>query len=132
MRRVALIVALVAMTGFVPQASAKDGVRAKLDAPVRLGAAPGTKIRAAWHLVDRRGHHFGASGIYLRLSRCGRKPLRIRATQRGDGYSARFTVPRRGIRRVVVGLEGWRTIGRHTERADALFAFAPPLRRRCA
>ena len=132
MRRAALIVALIAMTALAPQASAKDGVRAKLDAPVRLGAAPGTKIRVAWHLVDRQGHHFGASGIYLRVSRCGRKPLRIRATESGDGYSARFTVPRRGIRRLVVGLEGWRTMGGRTERADALFAFAPPLRRRCA
>jgi hypothetical protein len=112
--------------------AAKEGVRAKLDEPVRLGTAPGKTIRVAWHLVDDEGRPFGASGIYLRVSRCGRKPLRIPATARAvGGYSARVRVPNGGIRKLLVGLEGVRMIGDRNERADAFFQFDPPLYRRC-
>ena len=128
---VAAVVAAAALLA-VP-AEAKDGVRAKLDAPVRLDTASGKTIRIAWRLVDRSGHRFGASGIYLRVSRCGRAPLTVPAGPSGrGGYSARVRVPRGGIRKLVVGLEGWRIMGDRTERADAFFEFDPPLVRRCA
>jgi len=113
-------------------AAAKQGVRAKLDGPVHLGTAPGKTIRVAWRLVDENGRPFGASGIYLRVSRCGHRPLRVPATERARGsYSARVKVPRGGIRKLLVGLTGWRIIGNRTERADAFFQFDPPLYRRC-
>src|SRR5687768_4961682 len=102
-------------------ASAKEGVRAKLDAPVRLDTTPGKRITVKWRLVDARGRPFGASGIYLRVSRCGSNPLNVRATARRAGrYSARVTVPKGGIRGLRVGLAGWRIMGGHKERADLL------------
>lgn len=114
-------------------AAAKEGVRAKLDAPVRLDTAPGKRIKVLWRLVDAEGRPFGAGGIYLRVSRCGRGPMRVDATRRGRGrFSARLKVPRGGIRKLVVGLGGWRIYGGRTEPADMLFQFDPPLRRRCA
>ena len=128
---VALVVALAALA--VP-AAAKDGVRAKLNAPVDIHAAPGPFVSVDWDLADAEGNPFGAGGIYLRVARCGkRRPLRIPAREVAHGrYAAGFDVPRRGIRRITVGLKGWReySSGRR-ERADATFAFDPPLRRRC-
>jgi hypothetical protein len=125
-----LVAAAVLLT--IP-AAAKEDVRAKLDAPVRLGAAPGETIKVAWHLVDRDGRRFGASGIYLRVVRCGRRPITVTAAEEsGGGYSARVKVPRGGIRRLLVGLQGWRIIGADKQRADRFFRFDPPLVRRCS
>lgn len=114
-------------------AAAKEGVRAELDEPVRLGTPLGETIKVAWHLVDQEGRAFGASGIYLRVSRCGRPPSTVPATERsGGGYSARVKVPKGGIRRLRVGLRGWRITGARKERADKFFQFDPPLVRRCS
>jgi hypothetical protein len=114
-------------------AAAKEGVRAKLDTPVRLATKPGKALRVAWHLADAGGRPFGASGIYLRVSRCGHGSLRIRARSRGHGgYSARMRVPKGGIRKLAVGLEGVTIVGGHSRRSDAVFQFDPPLRRDCA
>jgi hypothetical protein len=113
-------------------AVAKEGVRAKLDRPIRLGAAPGTTIRVAWHLVDAQGRPFGASGIYLRVSRCGRGPFTIAARSRGRGrYTARVKVPKAGISKVMVGLKGWSGTPGNLRRADVFFQFDPVLHRDC-
>ncbi len=104
------------------------------DRPVDLGAKPGTMLRVFWHLEDADGNRFGAGGIYLRVSRCGRGPLLVPARDRGRGrFSARFRVPRRGIRKLMVGLEGMRIYpdGRE-ERADRIFNFVPALGRPCS
>lgn len=134
MRQLLLLLVLIAAAAlFALPAAAKEGVRAKLDAPVRLGTAPGQTVRVTWHLVDQDGGSFSASGIYLRVSRCGHGPLTVRATERSPGaYSARVKVPRGGIRRMLVGLQGWRLIGDKEERADRFFRFDPPLARRCS
>ena len=134
MRLVALVFLAVAASALLTSgAPAKEGVRATLDSPVRLDTPAGKTMRVAWHLADGDGHPFGAGGIYLRVSRCGATPLRIRANERGDGkYSARFTVPEGGVRKLMVGLKGWRIIGKRKERADAVFNFVPALGRRCA
>ena len=114
-------------------AGAKRGVRAKLDAPVRLEAATGQTINVQWRLVDEHGDAFGASGIYLRVSRCGARPMVVSATaRRGGHYAARVTVPRGGIRKLLVGLKGWRITGGRRERADAFFQFDPPVYRDCS
>jgi hypothetical protein len=111
---------------------AKEGVVAVADRPIDIAAAPGTSLHVAWHLVDGDGRPFGASGVYLRVSRCGRKPLLIAARNRGrGGYTARFTVPRGGIRKLLVGLEGWQTTPHAKNRADRIFNFVPALGRRC-
>ncbi len=133
MRGARLLAALIAGSAVLAvPAVAKERVRAKLDAPVRLDARPGKTIRVAWHLIDREGRRVGASGIYLRVSRCGRSPVSIPATARGRGaYSARVRAPKGGIRKLLVGLKGWRIVGERRERADVLFGFDPPLDRRC-
>jgi len=131
-RRAGLTLSLVAL--LAAPAAAKEGVRAKATTPVNLGAPAHTALRVTWRLVDRQGHPFGARDIYLRASRCrGGAPVRVRATARGGGrYSATLTVPRGGLRRLTVGIEGWRiTPGGRRTRADMVFAFDPPLSRRC-
>jgi hypothetical protein len=133
MRSALLLLLLMAAALVATPAAAKDGVRAKLDEPVLLGTAPGKTITVAWHLLDRKERPFGASGIYLRVSRCGRRPLTVRASEHGrGGYSARVKVPKGGIRKLLVGLQGWRIIGDKQERADRYFQFDPPLARRCS
>jgi hypothetical protein len=134
MRPTLLLFVLIAATAlFAMPAAAKEGVRAKLDEPVRLGTAPGRTVTVAWHLVDQEGGSFSASGIYLRVSRCGRRPLTVSATERSPGaYSARVKVPKGGILKLLVGLQGWRIVGDKEERADRFFQFDPPLERRCA
>jgi hypothetical protein len=131
-RSLAALVSLTALVAAVP-AAAKDGVRAKLDKPVNLSTKPGQEIHVAWHLLDRHGNNFGARDIYLRVSRCGRPLIRVRATQAGDGYHVVLRVPRGGIRTLAVGLQGIQIRrGHKPRRADPLFPFAPPLRRRCS
>ena len=134
MRATLFIVVLGLAVVVAMPALGKDGVRATLDAPVRLDTPAGKTLRVVWHLSDGEGHAFGASGIYLRVSRCGARPLRVPAkARRGRGrYSARFTVPKGGVRKLMVGLKGWRIIGERKERADAIFNFVPALGRRCS
>ncbi len=132
MRVVLVLVAIVAAATIAMPALGKEGVRATLDSPVRLDTPAGKSMRVVWHLSDEEGRAFGASGIYLRVSRCGARPLRIPATVRGRGrYSAKFTVPEGGLRKLMVGLKGWRITGARKERADAVFNFVPALGRRC-
>ena len=114
-------------------ASAKEGVYAKLTDPVDLSAPAGTHVTVDWTLQDQEGNPFGAGGIYLRVARCGRTALRIPAREvTRNRYVAAFKMPRRGVRKITVGLKGWRIYpsGRK-ERADAFFAFRPALKRRC-
>jgi len=128
-----ITVAISAVLLLALPASAKEGVRAKLEGTVRLGAAPGKTIGVTWRLVDAHGHAFGASGIYLRVSRCGGGLRRLKARNLGGGrFAARLIVPPRGIRKLRVGLAGWRIAGGKAQRADMLFEFDPPLVRRCA
>jgi len=112
-------------------AAAKEGMVAKLDAPVRLGKAPGETLRVKWHMVHAQASTASASGIYLRVSRCGHRRLRVPAKLRPGGFTVRLKVPAGGIRKLMVGLEGWRITPAHKERADKFFQFDPPLYRSC-
>ena len=136
MRPPLLLAALLACFGLLAlPATAKEGVRAYLDAPVDIDTPAGRTITVRWHLRDAEGHPFGGHGIYLRVSRCDRRPMRVRATPRGGGgYSVRLKVPRPRIRKLMVGLPGIRIAGGRTTRADVYFQFDPPLysRRDCS
>jgi hypothetical protein len=112
-------------------AAAKEGMVAKLDAPVRLGKAPGETLRVKWHIVHAQASTASASSIYLRVSRCGHRPLRVPAKLRSGGFTVRLKVPAGGIRKLMVGLKGWRITPGHKERADKFFQFDPPLYRSC-
>ncbi len=129
MRAARPIVALLAAGALLAvPASAKEGVHAELVRPFDVDAAPGTRLTVHWRLVDEKGRPFGAGGIYLRVSRCGRRPLRVPARELRRGrYSATFKVPRR-MRKLMVGLKGWRVYpsGR-SERADRVFNFVPAI-----
>ena len=125
---VAAVVAAAALLA-VP-AEAKDGVRAKLDRPVALTGAK--TITVKWRLLDEHGELFKAGGIYLRVSACGRARVEIPAKPSGDGYTARVRVPPRGLRKLIVGLEGFKTADGRTRRADRYFQFDPPLARDCS
>ena len=113
-------------------AGAKEGVRAVLEKPVNLRTAPNERIRIEWRLLDEQARPFGASGIYLRVSRCGGNPRVVSARARGRGrYVASVRAPERGIRKLLVGLKGWRITPARKMRADRYFQFDPPLYRRC-
>jgi hypothetical protein len=113
-------------------AEAKDGVRAKLAHAVSLAPAGDATRTIAWRLIDEHGDEFKAGGIYLRVSRCGRAPLIVAARRSGGNYTARVKLPPRGLRKVIVGLEGWTTADGRTTRRDKFFQFDPPLARDCA
>jgi hypothetical protein len=112
-------------------APAKGRVTATIHAPARCDAAPGTKVTVAFGLTSAAtaqepARPFGASGIFVVLRRTGGRPGVKRAARvagAGTGeYRARVTVPRGGIRRIDVGLEGVSTMaGGRTEDADVLF-----------
>jgi hypothetical protein len=130
--RVAVLLAAVALLA-VP-ATAKEAVRAYLDAPVDIDTPAGRTITVKWHLKDAEGRPFGGRGIYLRVSRCNRRAMRVRAIERpGGAYMVRLKVPRPRIRKLMVGLPGIRIYRGRTTRADAYFQFDPPLysRRDC-
>ena len=130
-RLTAVVVSAVVLLAL--PAFAKEGVHAELEGTARLGAAPGTTIKVAWRLADEQGHAFGAGGIYLRVVRCAGRARRVAARNLGGGrFRSRFAVPKGGIRKLRVGLEGWRIFpDGKSERADAFFDFDPPLVRRC-
>ncbi len=124
---VAVAVAVAALP-----AAAKEGVRAVLEEPVDLTTPPGERIRIEWRLLDEEGRPFDASGIYLRVSRCGGSPRVVSARGRGRGrYVARVRVPEGGIRKLLVGLKGWQITPTRQLRADRYFQFDPPVYRSC-
>jgi hypothetical protein len=127
---VAVVVGAVALAAPV-SAPAKGRVTATISAPTRCDAAPGTKVTIRIGLstaatANEPARPFGASGVFVVLRRTGgRTALKRPATSAGAGtgqYRARVTVPRGGIRRIDVGLEGVRsTPGGGSRDADVLF-----------
>lgn len=100
-RALVLVSALVLVAG----ASAKEGVRATLSAPVDVRAVSGT-IRLEGTLADPSGRPFGAGGVFVRL--LGRSGGGTFAFAGGtDGrFAADVRVPAGGIGGVRVGLRG--------------------------
>lgn len=94
-------------------APAKGDVRATITSPTRCDAAAGKRITVRFDLTvaDQTGARqpFGAAEIFVVLRRHGAAGVKRRATSLGAGtgrYSARLTVPRGGIKRIDVGVEG--------------------------
>ena len=108
--RVSLVAALVVAAG----ASTKNGVVARLENPVVLSYPPGAKITLLWTLRSGR-RPFSAGGIYVRLNGGGEHLATELATGR---FRARLTVPRDGVRSIVIAVPGWASSPSGTHRAD--------------
>jgi hypothetical protein len=122
--------AVVAALAVPAAASAKGDVRAAITSPTRCDAAAGRIITVRFGLSvaepDGARRPFNGAEIFVVLRRHGAPGVKRRAVpmDRGTGrYRVRMTVPRGGIKRIDVGIEGT-TIGADgTERpAPALFA----------
>jgi hypothetical protein len=112
-------IAVAVLVGLVlaAAAGAKEGVVARLENPSVLRAAGGSAVTLRWTL--RAGKEpFTASGIYVRLNGGRETP----ATESTKGrFRARVTIPRGGVRSLVIALQGWRTDAHGTRRADWRF-----------
>ena len=117
---VAALSICAAALAVVSLAPAKENARARLAAPVRLGAVPGTTIRVQWTVQTRddqgRLRPFRASGMFVRLlSRTGAAETvgLAGSTSQVDGrYTANLRVPAGGIGGIRIGLRGWNDHGR--------------------
>lgn len=124
-----LAVAALAALAVAAPAAGKGDVRARIDGPVRCAAAAGSTITVAWRLTsveDGRRRPFGAGGVFVRLlSRSGARPAKAHArserSARRGRYSAMVRVPRGGIRRLQIGLDGTRHVGDRIEPAPIYF-----------
>jgi len=122
MRVVGTLLVLVAAVALAPQALAKEGVVAHLENPSVLHAPAGSRVMVVWTL--RAGKQpFGASGVYIRLrGRVGPTTTTPASDRRQPGvYQARVTIPRGGVRTVVIGLVGWSFGPYGRKRADVFF-----------
>jgi hypothetical protein len=89
----------------------KEGVRARLETPAALEAAPGQTTTIAWTLAwrDERGkrHPFGAGGVFVRLLSAGGETVKAVGTEGPRGrFVADVAVPEGGIGEIEIGLEG--------------------------
>jgi hypothetical protein len=113
------LAALIIGFAFVAAAAAKEGVVAHLQNPDVLRAAPGAKVTLVWTLrADKRP--FTAQGIYVRLR--GVAATSAPAGEIGPGrFRARVTIPRGGVRSIVIAVMGWTSGLEGTRRADMRF-----------
>jgi hypothetical protein len=93
------------------QAKAKEGVFARVLTPIDRDAAPGTTVTVVWTLyyVDEgKRHPFGGEDVFIRFfGAVDSRSKRVYAAPIREGrYRATVTVPRGGVRRVVIGLMG--------------------------
>lgn len=114
------LAALMIACAFATAAAAKEGVVAHLHNPAVLRAAPGVHVTLVWSIRDADKHPFGASGIYVRLR--GLATTSAPATELAPGrFRAHVTIPRGGVRSVVIALIGWTTGPGGTKRGDMRF-----------
>ena len=118
MSRLLALVALAALAtslvGATPTA-AKEGVVARVLAPIERDARPGTKVVVVWTLSfsDETGkrHPFNAEGVFVRVGGV-RSLVDYAGAQRPLGrYRAVIRVPGSGIRSLKFGLMGWNNYG---------------------
>ena len=108
-----MLLAVVAAAALGGQASAKEGVVARVLTAIDPGAAQGTALTVEWTLTyveAGKRQPFGGGDVFIRLfgtgdSRSRRVPA---APIRMGRYRATVRVPRGGIRRIVIGLMGTR------------------------
>ncbi len=129
MSRLLAFVALAALAAFVvgeTPAAAKEGVVARVLTPIPRTSESGTKLRVVWTLSfveDGQRRLFTAEGVFVRLfGPDGSRSRRVYAFQPTPGrYRATVTVPRGGVRKVVIGLMGTACDSAGCRSAPALF-----------
>ena len=117
-------------------APAKEGVVARLAAPVPRTAEAGMALRLAWTLTTRTRFGstaaFSALGVFVQLENASGEAATAFAREKplGKGrYSARVRVPVGGIATVRIGLRGTRCVGEECEPSDVFFRVVEPRRR---
>jgi hypothetical protein len=121
--------AVVAALAVPAVASAKGDVRAAITSPTRCDAAAGRTITVRFGLSvaepDGARRPFDGAEIFVVLRRHGAPGVKRRAVPMGRGtgrYRVRTTMPRGGVRRIDVGIEGVTIAADGTERpAPVLF-----------
>lgn len=108
---VTLLALLVAAVLVAAQASAKEGMVARVLTPIDREAEPGTRVTVVWDLfaiVDGKRHAFGGGDVFIRFFGAGEsRSRRVPAEPIREGrYRARVSVPSGGVRRVVIALMG--------------------------
>jgi hypothetical protein len=120
----AVVAACLVLAAGIP-AAGKEGITARLLAPVRVDARPGETITVAWALAgpDEGGRRrpFNAIGVFVRLLSAGGGKATIgfaTPDAHPDGrYDATVAVPEGGIGGLQIGLRGENDAGP----SDALF-----------
>jgi len=125
----AAFVALAASVVGATPTAAKEGVVARVLTPIPRNSEPGTKLKVAWTLSfveDGQRRLFTAEGVFIRLfGASGSQSPRVYAFQSTPGrYRATVTVPRGGVRKVVIGLMGTACDSAGCRPAPALFPIA--------
>ena len=120
----AVVVAVVASP-----ASGKGRVVARVLTPIPRNSESGTKLRVVWTLSsveDGQRRLFTAEGVFIRLfGPDGSRSPRVYAFQPTPGrYRATVTIPRGGVRKVVIGLMGTACDSAGCRAAPALFPIA--------
>jgi hypothetical protein len=112
-RAAVLLASVVASLAVPTVAAAKGDAVARISSPTRCDASPGTRITIRFAVTvaaaDGTTTPFGAAGVFVVLRREGRTGVKraARATGEGTGrYVVRTRVPRGGVRRIDVGLDG--------------------------
>jgi hypothetical protein len=131
-----VLLSLVAASLAVSAASAKEGVVARVVHPIDRAAPPGERLRVVWDLFyveDGRRQAFGGGAVFIQLIGGGTsRSRRAYGAPIGLGrYRGTVTVPRGGIRRVVIGLMGTRCDASGCRASPMLFPIVgDPFRKR--
>lgn len=122
-RLVLLVLLLVLALAATGSAGAKEGVEATILGGVSKQVTPGSTLRVEWRLAElESGRPFGAGGVFIRLVGAHGATSVAEATEVRTGrYAASVVVPAGGIRRILIGLHGFASTPRGTQRADAFF-----------
>lgn len=126
---IALSIALLALLSLAAPVAAKEGMAAELDAPISRDAEPGSTVEVGFDVyVEEPTGRFPVQGspLFIRfVPPDGGTALEARAreTPPGSGhYVASVAVPRGGIGRVEIGLQGEGCDATGCRRSDMLVA----------